>query len=341
MAFTILIFYCVLIAAASLLGGWLPTLLRLTHTRMQIIMSLVSGIMLGVAMLHLLPRAAVHLPTMNWVCGLALTGLLVMFFILRLFHVHHHAHEVKEEDNHDHADHSRDRDHDHDAGHKDAGHKDAGHKDASHKHDTAHKHGPEPCPGQHPDHSRRYAWVGLFFGLVVHTLLDGVALSASVQGDAAQAAGVPGLTLLGFSTFLAVLLHKPLDALSITSLMGANGWPKSTAMIVNLGFAACCPMGAMMFFYGAAHLDLPHHYVIGAALAFSAGFFLCIALSDLLPEVAFHSHDRLKLSAALLLGIALSVGIELTHSHGPGTSVDHSDGPTPVEAPSPVEDRRN
>jgi zinc and cadmium transporter len=41
------------------------------------------------------------------------------------------------------------------------------------------------------------------------------------------------------------------------------------------------------------------------ALAFSAGTFLCIALSDLLPELQFHSHDRFKLSAALLGGFAL------------------------------------
>ena len=42
-----------------------------------------------------------------------------------------------------------------------------------------------------------------------------------------------------------------------------------------------------------------------AALAFSAGTFLCIALSDLLPELQFHSHDRLQLSVALLAGFAL------------------------------------
>jgi zinc and cadmium transporter len=29
-----------------------------------------------------------------------------------------------------------------------------------------------------------------------------------------------------------------------------------------------------------------------AALAFSAGTFPCIALSDLLPELSFHSHQR-------------------------------------------------
>jgi zinc and cadmium transporter len=44
---------------------------------------------------------------------------------------------------------------------------------------------------------------------------------------------------------------------------------------------------------------------MAGALAFSAGTFLCIALSDLLPELQFHSHDRLKLSIALLAGFAL------------------------------------
>ncbi len=36
--------------------------------------------------------------------------------------------------------------------------------------------------------------------------------------------------------------------------------------------------------------------VAGWGLAFSAGVFLCIALSDLLPEMEFHSHHRVPLS---------------------------------------------
>jgi zinc transporter ZupT len=54
-------------------------------------------------------------------------------------------------------------------------------------------------------------------------------------------------------------------------------------------------------------------------LAFSAGVFLCISLSDLLPEMEFHSHSRIPLTAALLLGIlaAWLLGIlEGEHSHG-------------------------
>jgi zinc and cadmium transporter len=60
--------------------------------------------------------------------------------------------------------------------------------------------------------------------------------------------------------------------------------------------------------------------VIGCALAFSAGVFLCISLADLLPELAFHAHDRLPLTMVLAIGVALAwlIGyLEPAHTHGP------------------------
>ena len=53
----LLILYCVLIVLASLAGGLIPLLVRLTHRRMEIALSFVSGVMLGVALVHLLPGA--------------------------------------------------------------------------------------------------------------------------------------------------------------------------------------------------------------------------------------------------------------------------------------------
>ena len=44
---TVLLIYCVCIVLASLAGGWLPSVLRLTHLRMQLTMSMVAGLMLG------------------------------------------------------------------------------------------------------------------------------------------------------------------------------------------------------------------------------------------------------------------------------------------------------
>src|SRR5207247_1477124 len=53
----LLAIYCALILLASLFGGWLPLIVRLTHTRLQVATSFVAGLMLGVGVLHLVPPA--------------------------------------------------------------------------------------------------------------------------------------------------------------------------------------------------------------------------------------------------------------------------------------------
>jgi zinc and cadmium transporter len=70
--------------------------------------------------------------------------------------------------------------------------------------------------------------------------------------------------------------------------------------------------------------------VTGAALAFSAGTFLFIALSDLLPEVQFHRHDRVPLSLALVFGVVLMGGIALLEPHDHGGN-HHGDETPPGE----------
>jgi zinc and cadmium transporter len=70
--------------------------------------------------------------------------------------------------------------------------------------------------------------------------------------------------------------------------------------------------------------------LVGCALAFSAGVFVCISLSDLLPELEFHSHDRLKLSLALLFGVAAAYGIGYLEPEG-----SHEAPSRAPEAPAP------
>jgi len=87
----LLVFYCLLILLASLAGGWLPLMIRLTHRRMQLAVSLVAGVMLGVGLLHLLPHALVEAPNaMDAVFTWTLVGFLAMFFIERFFCFHRH-----------------------------------------------------------------------------------------------------------------------------------------------------------------------------------------------------------------------------------------------------------
>ena len=263
----LLIVYCIAIAGFSLVGGLLPNWVKMTHTRTQLVMSFVSGLMLGVAFYYLLPHSvamlggpgAVHI-TVWWL----MIGLIVMLLLLRLFHFHQHDFSSEEDEHHDH------------------------HHDA-----------PES-----PAH--RLSWVGIALGLALHTLIDGVALGAIMQGETATGAAAG---LLGIGVFLAILLHKPLDAMSITTVMEAGGWSRGARATTNLVFALMCPLGALLFFFGVDFLADTRSHVVAAALAFSAGAFICIALSDLLPEVHFHSHDRVKLTLAFLLGIGLAYGM--------------------------------
>lgn len=271
----LLFFYCVAIACFSLVGGLLPTWVKMTHTRTQMIMSGVSGLMLGVAFFHLLPHSvalaggpdAVDV-SVWWL----MIGLIVMLLLLRMFHFHQHDFSTEEEVHHDvHA-------HDH-------------------HHAAAHVHLP---------HAHSLSWVGIALGLALHTLIDGVALGAVIQGEVS---GGVATGLVGLGVFLAILLHKPLDAMSITSLMEAGGWSRRARTLANVLFALMCPLGALLFFFGVDFLGDDARPVVAAALAFSAGAFICIALSDLLPEVHFHSHDRGKLTLVFLLGIVLAYAI--------------------------------
>jgi zinc and cadmium transporter len=108
---------------------------------------------------------------------------------------------------------------------------------------------------------------------------------------------------------VATLVHKPADALTITALMVRSGAARRFTHVLNLGFALMIPAGVALFLAGTGGSGslAPGLWTAGA-LAFSAGTFLCIALSDLLPELQFHSHDRFKLSAALLAGFVVMAG---------------------------------
>ena len=310
---TLLAIYCVLIAMSSLLGGYLPSLIKLTHSRMQLLVSLIGGLMLGVAIFHQLPHAVEamagngqgHSYALDYCVAWLMVGLLTTFFILRMFHFHNHE-PVATDDDHDHLcghDHDHDQaclakhDHDHDSGHVQ---------------DPNHQHSHHPAQGA--------SWIGIFLGLSIHTLIDGGALAANVKADALHHGG--GVAwLLGLGTFLGVVLHKPLDSLSITTLMAAGGWSSRARTFVNVGYALMCPLGAAGLYFGLQQFGPSQDVILAAALAFSAGVFLCISLSDLLPEVQFHSHDRARLSLALLVGVALAYGIgylEPAHTHGQG-----------------------
>jgi zinc and cadmium transporter len=167
------------------------------------------------------------------------------------------------------------------------------------------------CPSLAEQSARHLTWLGVALGLSLHSIFDGLALAAGV------AAGAQGHgAVLGAGTALMVILHKPFAALAITTLMAASNATPSWRRKVNLAFASVTPFGALLFYLGAAPWAHTHPAWLGYALAFCAGTFLCIACEDLLPELQFHSHDRIKLSLALLVGLTVAVlVVRLGHAH--------------------------
>jgi len=269
----LLTIYCMLVLLASLAGGWFLLLIHLTHTRLQVAVSFVAGLMLGIALLHFLPDADEQIHSLDRTAAWVLGGFIAMFFVQRFFHFHHH--DLPEGDPEDCCGHDHSHEH---------------HHDDEHAHTLADKS------------AKQLSWVGTALGLTLHSLLDGLALAAAV------AAGAQGnMKLAGLGVALVVILHKPFDAMAVSTLMTAGGSSRSARQLLNVLFALATPVGAALFYFGAGHFMGGNVPVLGYALAFCAGSFLCIASSDLLPELQFHSHDRFKLSAALAAGLAVAV----------------------------------
>ena len=155
-------------------------------------------------------------------------------------------------------------------------------------------------------------------GLTIHTFMNGVGLAGAVQAgsELAEKMTVLGWAVPGFAMFVAIVLHKPADALAISTVLTRKGVSRQLVGLVQLGFALMVPVGVVAFQLtrGAIEKDMQSQ-LTGAALAFSAGTFLFIALSDLLPEVQFHRHDRFALFLALTCGVAVMGGIALLEGH--------------------------
>ena len=249
--------------AASVAGGRLSEYGAMTHTRTQLVMSLVAGFILGVALFHLLPHSLERIPepgavnaAMLWVAA----GMVAMVVLLRVFPFHQH----------DFSD--------------------------------------EAPPGN--ARPRGNGLAGIALGLGLHAAMEGFALGASVRIGLTTEGMLPGLGVC-----LAILLHKPLDAFSITGMMKHHGKPPAARLAANVAYALICPLAAALSYFGASALDAATEGpALGFGLAFAVGTFLSIALSDLLPEVHFHRHDRGKLLLALLIGVSLAYALHFAES---------------------------
>ncbi len=117
-----------------------------------------------------------------------------------------------------------------------------------------------------------------FGGLFIHAFFDGFAISAGMQFD----------FYLGLLIFIAVLLHKIPEGLTIASVMLAAEHRRRTAFLASLAIGVATMLGIVSVFL-LADVD---EEIIGVAFAFSAGLATYVGASDLIPEIN-HSKNRI------------------------------------------------
>jgi zinc and cadmium transporter len=156
------------------------------------------------------------------------------------------------------------------------------------------------------DHVHAGGSLGLtaFIGLSAHTLFDGVALASATQEG------------VGLTALIAIAAHKVPSSLSLASILHAEGRSSRTVMAYAGAYGLMVPLGAAIYF--ALGTVLPFEHVAPRALALSAGTFLYIAVSDLLPNIKRHGHLGSFRHIAGMAGGLLAM-LVLSWIHAPGT----------------------
>lgn len=125
----------------------------------------------------------------------------------------------------------------------------------------------------------------------LHNLVDGLALGAAFLVD----------IRLGLITWLVEAAHEVPQEIGDFGILVQSGWSRTRALVVNLLSGTTVLLGALMAYFLADLLP------IGTLLAFAAGNFLYIALSDLVPQVTARPALREKVvnTTTFVSGLAL------------------------------------
>ncbi|MEP7345394.1 MAG: ZIP family metal transporter [Gemmatimonadaceae bacterium] len=126
-----------------------------------------------------------------------------------------------------------------------------------------------------------------FGGLLVHTLVDGVAIASGYEVSPA----------LGALVFGAVLLHKVPEGLAIASMFLAAGSPRRTAMLAAAALGLTTILGVVL----TSRIEPLARF----GLPIAAGVSLYVGASNLVPEL--HRMPRWRSAVAFFGGCALFV----------------------------------
>lgn len=138
----------------------------------------------------------------------------------------------------------------------------------------------------------------IVFGDLMHNAIDGVAIGAAFLAN-------PGL---GFITTIAVSAHEIPKELGTFALLLSRGWKDRIVLLANLATAVATIFTAVLVYI----LGSDQHLPVGVLLAATAGFFLYVAASDIIPDIHEQDQKTGTLQAVTLVVGVVLVGIVIT-----------------------------
>ncbi len=124
-----------------------------------------------------------------------------------------------------------------------------------------------------------------------HNCIDGMVIAASFMVS----------LKLGFVTTLAIILHEIPQELGDFAVLVYGGFTKQKALLFNFASALMAVIGAVAGYF---IVDLSKGF-LNFILPFTAGGFIYIATSDLIPEL--HKETDLKRSTASFFAFLLGI----------------------------------
>lgn len=133
----------------------------------------------------------------------------------------------------------------------------------------------------------------IILGDTFHNFIDGVAIAATFLID----------IKLGMVTTLAVAAHEIPQEIGDFGLLLHRGLSRARVLVINCFSALAALLGAILTYAIGESIE----GLLPALLSLAAGFFIYIALSDLIPEI--HSEDRRQVAfwetVLLLVGVVV------------------------------------
>jgi len=141
-------------------------------------------------------------------------------------------------------------------------------------------------------------------GDLLHNIIDGIAIGAAFL------VSVP----TGIAAIVAVSLHEIPKELGTFGILLSKGWRDKTVILANIFTAVGTVVAALITFWLAGEYE----HAIAPLIAVTAGFFMYIAASDIIPDIHEQPRRRGVIQACVLVASVLIYALLVSAVHATG-----------------------